>query len=294
MTEESKEHVKKEVDPSLYALDFTTSSAISKIGLKFLILYVPIFWFGGICLICGVLGPLHYVPNIIILFILPIYLFAMYYVFFFGCVLYTKLFLILINLIHKPREGVFRAEEGDPDYEFWRLRTELKKLGVWLLNNCPLPWSDAWVFRWFGLKMNFSSHLHDAWCDIDFVDFGRKVLVGQGVVLMSSMVVGKYLIIKKIILDDYVVLGGHATVAPGTYVGKDTLMAAVSKTTYGQILEPGWIYFGVPARKLKRNKVSEGKRDIIIKRSVDEETKFEVKHDVNIDEELKDKINGGN
>ena len=293
MTEESNKPPQNEVDSSLYALDFTTSSAISKIGLKFLILYIPIFWFGGILLITGVLGPLYYIPNIIILLILPIYLFAMYYVFFFGCVLYTKLFLILINLIHKPREGVFRAEEGDNDYEFWRLRTELKKLGVWLLNNCPLPWSDAWVFRWFGLKMNFSSHLHDAWCDVDFVDFGRKVLVGQGVVLMSSMIVGKYLIIKKIILDDYVVLGGHATVAPGTYVGKDTLMAAVSKTTYGQILEPGWIYFGVPARKLKRNKVSEGKRNVIIKRSVDEETKFEVKHDVNIDEEIKDKINGG-
>ena len=31
-----------------FSIDFTTSSAISSIGLKFLILYLPIFWFSGL------------------------------------------------------------------------------------------------------------------------------------------------------------------------------------------------------------------------------------------------------
>ena len=31
-----------------FTLDFTTSSAISKISLKFLIIYIPIFWFSGL------------------------------------------------------------------------------------------------------------------------------------------------------------------------------------------------------------------------------------------------------
>ena len=282
MIEESKERVEKMEDPSDYALDFTTSSAISKISLKFLILYIPIFWLGGLLLIFTFIGTIQYLPTIIMAIILPLWIFACYYVFSFGCIFFTKFFIILINLIHKPREGIFKAEEGDSDYEFWRLRIELKKIGVWLLNNSPIPWSDAWAFRWFGVKMNFSSHLNDAWCDVEFADFGRRVMVGQGAVVMSSMVVGKYLIIKKVILDDYVVVGGQSTVAPGTFVGKDTVIGATTSTSYKQLLEPGWIYLGNPGIKLKPNRYAESKRNIIVKKDADEETKFEVNHNVNV------------
>lgn len=287
MIEESKERVEKMEDSSDYALDFTTSSAISKISLKFLILYIPIFWLGGLLLIFTFIGTIQYLPTIIMAIILPLWIFACYYVFSFGCIFFTKFFVILINLIHKPREGIFKAEEGDSDYEFWRLRIELKKIGVWLLNNSPIPWSDAWAFRWFGVKMNFSSHLNDAWCDVEFADFGRRVMVGQGAVVMSSMVVGKYLIIKKVILDDYVVVGGQSTVAPGTFVGKDTVIGATTSTSYKQLLEPGWIYLGNPGIKLKPNRYAESKRNIIVKKDADEETKFEVNHNVNVDTDIK-------
>lgn len=281
-----------------YILDFNTSSAISKMNLKFLVLYIPILWFGGLLTITAFLGLLNLFPTPyrwIFPFLLPIILFGMWYTFIFGCILFTKLFLVLINLIHRPKQGIFRAEEGDKDYEFWRLRTELKKIGVWLLNNCPLPWSDTWAFRWFGVKIDFSSHLTDAWVDVDFIKFGRKVTVGQGAVVMSSMVVGKYLIIKEIVFDDYVVVGGVSTIAPGTIIGKDTVIGAFSTTNFKQLLEQGWIYFGIPGIKLKPNKFAEERKDVILRRLVDNKVKYEVKADFNIEEEKKQllNINGG-
>jgi carbonic anhydrase/acetyltransferase-like protein (isoleucine patch superfamily) len=100
---------------------------------------------------------------------------------------------------------------------------------------------------------------------------------------MSSMVVGKYLIIKQVIFDDYALIGGHATIAPGTIIGRDTVIGALSTTTYNQILEPGWIYFGIPSIKLKPNKYAESRKDLIIKKHVDEEVKQEVLHDANIE-----------
>jgi carbonic anhydrase/acetyltransferase-like protein (isoleucine patch superfamily) len=221
------------------------------------------------------------------LIFLPISLLLMFYIFFLGCLLFSKLLLTLINLIHKPKEGIFLAQIGDTDYEFWMLRRELKKIVLWLVRNSPLPWIDALAFRWFGLKMDFSSHLTDAWCDAEFIRFGRKVLVGQGATIMSSMVVGKYLIIKRVFFDDYVMVGGHTTTAPGTIIGKETLIGAICTTTYDQVLEPGWIYFGIPAIKLKENKYSEEKRDVLIKRQVDDKKTFEIKHEVNIDEDKK-------
>lgn len=271
------------------ALDFTTSSAISRVNIKFLAVYIPILW------VSGMLPSAYwyaYTANItdwtFTIIMLPIALFSMYFLFCFALVITSKLMLIFINLIHKPKEGVFLAEIGDTDFEFWCMRIELKKLAVWFLRHTPLPWTDTIAFRWFGLKLNFSSHLNDAWVDLEFINFGRKVMVGQGAVVMSSMVVGKYLIIKKVIFDDYTVIGGQSTTAPGTIISKDTVFGACSTSSYNQFMEPNWIYFGIPAIKLKPNLYAEKRKDRIKERHVEENIRTEkVAHDVNIDEDKK-------
>jgi carbonic anhydrase/acetyltransferase-like protein (isoleucine patch superfamily) len=286
-----------EEDDSNFVIDFTTSSAINRVSLKFLVVYIPIFWFSGLAVATFWYGytisPVH---DIIKLLFLPLILLGFSFLFIFTCFFFSKLLLIFINLIHVPKEGIFRTEKGDTDFEFWRMRTEIKKITLWLIRNWPLPWIDVIAFRWFSIKMDFSSHLNDAWCDAEFISFGKHVTVGQGAVIMSSMVVGNYLIIKKIIFDDYALVGGQSTIAPGTHFGEDTVLGAVSVTTLNQKLEAGWIYSGIPARKLKLNQYAEMRRDIIHKVDVDEEEKVETEYEVNIDEDKKHlikKANGG-
>ncbi len=276
------------------AIDFTTSSAISRVNIKFLLVYTPVFWLSG--LLVGIFWYWYSSDPgwLVFLLMLPVMLFGMVYLFILGCLLFTKLFLILVNLIHKPKEGIFIAEitrgNRNNDYEFWMLRTELKKIVLWFLRNSSLPWTDNFAFKNFGVDMDYSSHLNDAWCDSDFIKFGRKVLIGQGATIMSSMVVGKYLIIKEVIFDDYSMVGGHTTIAPGTIIGKESVIGALSSTTYNQVLEPGWVYFGFPAIKLKENKYAEERRNVIIKRDVDKARKVEIIHDVNVDDEKKEEL----
>ena len=96
--------------------------------------------------------------------------------------------------------------------------------------------------------------------------------------------------IKKVIFEDYALVGGQSTVAPGTIVGRDTVLGACLNTAFNQLCEPSWVYAGIPARKLKRNKYAEERRDIIIKTDVDEEQQYEVESEVNIDEDKKDMV----
>jgi hypothetical protein len=270
-----------------FAIDFTTSSAISRVNIKFLAVYIPVLWLSGI--LVAIYWYEYTKQGIFLstLLFLPFAIISMLYLFMFACLLFSKLLIVLVNLIHRPKEGVFKAEIGDADFEFWCLRIELKKLSLSLFRNSPIPWGDALVFKWLGLDMDLSSHLHDAWLDPEFIEFGRRVLIGQGAVVQSSMVVGKYLIIKKSYFDDYVMVGGQSTIAPGTIIGKDSLIGAICTTTFNQVLEPGWIYFGIPAIKLKENKYAEKERDVIIKRNVDDQKKFEIRSDINIDEDKK-------
>ncbi len=272
------------------AIDFTTSSAISRVNIKFLAVYLPIFWIAGLLVSIFWYGFLVDQNWIAILAFLPLALFGSIYFFSLACLLFSKLLLILVNLIHKPKEGIFKAEIGDTDFEFWMLRTELKKMALWFMRNSPLPWTDVVALKLFGVNMDSSSHLNDAWCDAEFIKFGRKNLIGQGATIMSSMVIGKYLLIKDVIFDDYVMIGGHTTISPGTIVGKETLVAAISSTRYNQIVDPGWIYIGNPVIKLKENKYAEERRDILVRTDVDEVKKIKVSHEVNIDEDKKELI----
>lgn len=273
------------------ALDFTTSSAISKVNIKFLIVYLPIFWLSGMLDTITFYTFTSLVKNaFLMIFFLPTMIIIMWFIFIIGSFFFSKLFLILINLIHKPKEGVFKAEIGNPDFDFWCLRTEVKKIVLWLIRNWPIPWMDILAFKWFGVKMTLSSSLYDSWCDGEFITFGRRVLIGQGATIMSSMVIGRYLIIKKVICGDYSLVGGHATIAPGTIIGENAFVSALSTSIFSQILEPGWIYLGIPCIKHKPNKYAESKREILMKRDVDEEKKFEIEHEVNIDEDKKDLV----
>jgi UDP-3-O-[3-hydroxymyristoyl] glucosamine N-acyltransferase len=288
--EEEEIEVSEELKEEELNIDFTTSSAISRINLKFLAVYLPIFWLAGLTICIYWYEYTKEGVELSTILFLPISILFMIYIFIFACLLFSKLILILINLIHKPKEGIFLAEIGDKDFEFWKARTEIKKITLWLLRNSPLTWLDMLAFKALGLKMDSGSHLNDAWCDAEFVDIGRKVLVGQGATVMSSMVIGKYLIIKKVIFDDYSMVGGHTTIAPGTIIGHDSVIGAVSSTSYCQVLKDNWIYFGFPAIPLKENKYAEERRDLIIKRDVDDEEKFEMDHEVNVDEDKKNLI----
>ncbi|MFW9818683.1 MAG: hypothetical protein ACFFE5_03655 [Candidatus Thorarchaeota archaeon] len=271
-------------------VDFATSSAISRVNLKFLAVYIPIFWLAGLVISIFWYWFLSGGNWMFVLIFLPFTIFGSIYFFIFACMLFSWLFLILINLIHKPKEGVFKAEIGDKDFEFWMLRTELKKIVLWFLRNSPFTWLDVLAFKLFGVDMDTSSHLNDTWCDGEFIKFGRKNLIGQGAVAMSSMVVGKYLIIKKLIFDDYVMVGGHTTIVPGTIVGRETIVGAISTTTFGQVLEPGWIYTGIPVLKFKQNKYAGSRREILMRKDVDNAEKYEIEHEINIDEDKKDLI----
>ncbi len=280
-----------------YRLDFTTSSAIGQVNARFFIIYVLIFWIGGFGAIIVFYMYLEALINafeiagenmigfLLMIVLFPFEAFVIYVAFVFGIIVCCKTFLIIVNLVHLPKEGIFLAELKNKDYYYWSLRISIKKIGLWLTRNSPIPFIDAWAFRWFGIKMDFSSSLYDAWVDPEFIKIGRKGIVGQGSIIFSANIIGKYLVIRQVFLDDYVVVGGHATISPGTFIGRDSVIGALSTTNFMQVLKEGWIYFGMPAFELKPNKFAESRKPIIKIVDVDGLRKYKKNHQINIDED---------
>ena len=78
-------------------------------------------------------------------------------------------------------------------------------------------------------------------------------MIGQGSQIFSSTIIrienSDYLLIKKVIVGDHVVLGANSIVAPGTIIGKGATLGVWTVTHINQIIEPDWIYIGNPAQK---------------------------------------------
>lgn len=194
------------------------------------------------------LSPVHFYTY------LPLLIFLMYVTIVFSAIFFAKVLLIITNAIHKPREGTFLRHPSDRDYRYWSLRNTIKRWPIWLAHRFPFPGIlDNICFKVFGVKTKISNSLFEGWVDTEFIEFGSDVVVGQGSIVQGAVIIGNLLIIRKTVIKDNVRIGSHAIVMPGTQIGTNCILAANSVTTVGQVLEKGWIYVGIPAKKFKLN-----------------------------------------
>ncbi|MFX0029338.1 MAG: hypothetical protein ACFE8B_09020 [Candidatus Hermodarchaeota archaeon] len=186
-------------------------------------------------------------------FFLPFLIFIMYLSAILVSLLFAKFFIVIVNLIHKPREGVFLRHRSDKDYRYWSLRSVIKKWPLWISHKFPFPFMNNICLKMFGVRTKYSNSLFEGFVDTEFIDFGKNIVVGQSSVIQSAVIVGNLFIIRKTIIEENAVIGAHSIVMPGTHMRKNSILAGSSMTTVGQELEEGWIYLGAPAKKYKKN-----------------------------------------
>jgi hypothetical protein len=210
-------------------------------------------------------------------------IFAWWGLYLFISLFFGKLILIMLKLMHKPKEGLFKVDNHDRDYYFFCLRVTVKKYIFWIWNNFCFPWVSNLAFKFCDMRADFKSTMFDGWSDVEFIDFGNNIMIGQGAQIFSSIIVRidntDYLLIKKVIIGDHVVLGGNCIVSPGTIIGKGTTLGVWTVTHINQILASDWIYIGNPARKYQPvQKSIEDSKKLAIRRVVDtgEKTSFDV------------------
>jgi len=189
-------------------------------------------------------------PIINIIF-LPISLVVYYGIFILFLLLFAKLILILLNLINKPKEGIFKRNFRDKNYRFFVIRKCLKQFVMKIYNYFPLPWAKILTLKLFDIKISNNTGVLDSFIDSDFVIIGKNTLLGEGSIIMSSMVLGDLFLVKKVILQDGCTIGAFSVIAPGTIVEEGAILGMGSYTNLNQRLKKNCIHFGRPAKKWK-------------------------------------------
>ncbi|MBY8982752.1 MAG: hypothetical protein KGD57_07375 [Candidatus Lokiarchaeota archaeon] len=219
--------------------------------LKFLIVW-PTLLFTS-CIILPFIEIFHSMFSLIVLFLLIPFLIIVYFgSFILSLVFFAKLYLILFNLIHKPKEGFFKISVYNKDYYFHYLRKVLKEFVIKIFDYFPLPWSKIFPLKLFNIKLPSSAGILDSYIDTDFIEFGDEAILGEGSIVMSSIIIGNKLLIRKTVIEDRVTIGAYSVVAPGTIAEEGSILGMGSYTKINQRLEKNWIYVGRPAKKLKQ------------------------------------------
>ncbi len=85
--------------------------------------------------------------------------------------------------------------------------------------------------------------------------------LGAGLVIERDTTLGHNVVAADGRIGPRSLVGIGAVLAPGTVVGEDVLVAAGTVTAAGQVLEPGWLWGGRPARRLAP--LDAGKREMM-------------------------------
>ncbi|TFG07870.1 MAG: hypothetical protein EU539_03875 [Promethearchaeota archaeon] len=237
---------------SIHDGPYSTNTLTSK---KPLILYFLIIWISILPVLVEIyLFWITFQSNLYLVFLLlPFQIFLCYIILVFSSLICAKALLIIINLIHKPKEGVFKRVKSNKDYFYWNLRAIIKKWPIWVSNLINIQFFEIILLKWFGVKTSFSTSLSNGNIDTEFVEIGKNVIIGKGSFIKSSMIINNYLIIKKIVISDDSIIGPYAYLQPGTHVGENSVVNAYTITKFNQELAANHIYGGTPAKKISMN-----------------------------------------
>ena len=198
-------------------------------------IYVLYLWEEGLYLLFFLFLPFNF---LILIYILQI-----------SAILFSVLFLTIINLLFPPKEGIFSRDVRDKNYLFWNLRNLSKKWPLFISASNPFPWlKNRFTLRFFGVRIGKKAICDTCWISSEFVNIGNNVIIGMGSTLLSFGIEQDRFILKRIQVEDNVLIGAKCVLLPGTIIKKDSKLSAHSYTNFNDILKENSIYSGHPAK----------------------------------------------
>jgi acetyltransferase-like isoleucine patch superfamily enzyme len=185
-------------------------------------------------------------------FLMPIFLFGVYYLTVIWTALITKIILWWYNIRRPAKEGVFTRSSEDLDYVYWNKRNLARVFLIWLLYTPPFPWGKTFfTFRFFGIKIGKNTVVTDCWISPEFIEIGNNTKIGQGSAVVSYVFEKDKLIVARVKIEENCIIGPRTVVEPGCIIHNNCTVSACSLLLPFTELDPNAIYFGLPVEKVR-------------------------------------------
>jgi hypothetical protein len=148
-------------------------------------------------------------------------------------------------------KGVGKKEARAVNY--YHLRGIILRVLKWEITKSPFPWLAPWAFNFVGAnKLGRGTILEDHFYCPEYLETGKNVYIGQGAIVSSHLVEGKYgaITLKRVHMEEHTVINAFNPISPGTYFGPYTEFLPMSGVTKFQKVKGFAKYFGLPVSRI--------------------------------------------
>jgi len=187
--------------------------------------------------------------------LIPFVLIAIYIITVIWTAIITKIYIGLLNLRHKPIEGVFYRSAKDKDYVYWNRRNLSRIFLNWLLFSIPFTFlKKTFAYRFFGVPIGKDTDMNHCWVSPEFMEIGENVKIGQAAGVYSFQFEGDKLLVAKVIVKNDVLIGPQAVVYPGTIINEGVTLDGGCFSDPFTEYEAYGVYHGTPAKLISSKK----------------------------------------
>ena len=180
----------------------------------------------------------------LIILLLPLNIYGNIFLFAFSIILLSAGIFKMLNKFHPTREGVF--EKGSKDWKYMHRRFWTAYFPIWLARALPLPWSDIFVYRLFGVRIGKNVVAYEGYIDPELVEIGDFTMTSVNIGIFSHLIYHEKVIIKRVKIGKACIVGPQTIISPGTIMHDGAVLGANSYTSIGQELKSDLIHVGTP------------------------------------------------
>lgn len=182
------------------------------------------------------------------LVLIPFNLLIAYYMLIVATILIMKFRIWVLNIFHKPQQGIFPRKYGNKDYRYYSRRNYCRLFPSYLISSTPFPWFKRVLFyQAFNIKIGVDTIHNDVWITPEFVEIGDNVRIGYASAILSSMLEQDKLVIKKVVIEENANIGVKSTILPGVIIKKGAIIDAGSYILPFTVIDKDGHYGGQPA-----------------------------------------------
>jgi len=176
--------------------------------------------------------------------LLPLNFYGNLLLFAFSIILFSTVIFKILNKLYPPKEGIF--EKGSKEWKYTHRRFWTAYFPIWLARSLPLPWSDIFVYRFFGVHIGRNVVAYEGYIDPEFVDIGDNTMTSLNICIFSHLIYQDKILIKKVKVGKTCIVGPQTIITPGTVLQDGAILGANSYTWPEQVLDSDLIHVGTP------------------------------------------------
>jgi hypothetical protein len=177
-------------------------------------------------------------------FLLPLNIYGNLLLFAFSIILFSAVLFKVLNKLCPPQEGVFKR--GSKEWKYTHRRFWTAYFPIWLARALPLPWSDIFVYRFFGVHIGKNVVAYEGYIDPELIEIGDFTMTSLNICIFSHLISQEKIVIKKVKIGKACIVGPHTIISPGTIMQDEAVLGVNSYTWIDQNLEGNLIHVGIP------------------------------------------------